>query len=56
MAQGVGYLIAAAGPLLAGSLHALTGRWTLSLVVLTALLLPQVIAGAAASKPRFAGG
>jgi CP family cyanate transporter-like MFS transporter len=36
MAQTVGYLLAAAGPLLFGSLHALTGGWSASLAMLIA--------------------
>lgn len=55
MAQGIGYLIAALGPFLVGILRAVTGGWSLSLVVLAVLLLPQAVFGVAASKPRFAG-
>ena len=51
MAQGFGYLIAAAGPALVGVLHAATGDWTLALAVLFALLLPQVWAGTVAIRP-----
>ncbi|MGN6169411.1 MAG: CynX/NimT family MFS transporter [Solirubrobacteraceae bacterium] len=36
MAQSAGYLIAAVGPFLFGALHAATGGWTLSLIVLLA--------------------
>lgn len=55
MTQGFGYLIAAIGPLVVGSLHALTGHWTIPLVVLIAVVVPQAIAGCAASRPGFAG-
>jgi CP family cyanate transporter-like MFS transporter len=55
MSQGIGYLIAAAGPLLTGVLHAATGHWTLPFAILVVLLVPQTIAGVAASRPRFAG-
>src|SRR5690348_5054608 len=55
MAQGVGYLIAAAGPLLAGILHLVIGHWTLPLAVLIALLVPQGLAGYAVARPGFAG-
>jgi len=55
MAQGVGYLIAAAGPLLAGILHSVSGHWTLPLAVLIALLVPQGLAGYAVARPGFAG-
>ena len=37
MAQGIGYLLAAAGPLLLGLLHAATGGWTVPLLTLIAL-------------------
>ncbi|MGH8890733.1 MAG: CynX/NimT family MFS transporter [Acidothermaceae bacterium] len=55
MSQGIGYLIAAVGPLLTGVLHAATGHWTLPFAILVVLLVPQTIAGVAASRPRFAG-
>ncbi len=45
MAQGVGYLIAAAGPFVVGAFHALTGGWTVPLLLLIANLVPMVIAG-----------
>jgi CP family cyanate transporter-like MFS transporter len=49
MAQAVGYLVAAAGPVGAGALHQATGGWTVPL----ALLL--VLAGAAAAAGWGAG-
>jgi CP family cyanate transporter-like MFS transporter len=55
MSQGFGYLIAAAGPLLTGLLHSLTGHWTVPLAVLIAMLAPQAIAGFAVARPGFAG-
>ena len=55
MAQGFGYLIAAAGPALVGVLHAATGDWTLALAVLFVLLLPQVWAGTVATRPASRG-
>jgi MFS transporter, CP family, cyanate transporter len=33
MAQSIGYLLAAAGPIAAGALHDLTGSWTVTLIV-----------------------
>ncbi len=39
MAQSVGYLIAAAGPFMFGALHAASGGWSLSLIVLLATAL-----------------
>lgn len=50
MAQTLGYLIAAAAPIGLGALHQLTGSWDPALILLIALMLPQLIAGTAASK------
>lgn len=55
MSQGIGYLIAATGPLLTGLLHAVTGHWALPFAILAILLIPQTIAGVIACRPRFAG-
>jgi CP family cyanate transporter-like MFS transporter len=44
-AQGVGYLIASAGPLLLGFLHAATGGWTVPAVVLLGIAVGQLVAG-----------
>jgi CP family cyanate transporter-like MFS transporter len=52
MAQGAGYLIASAGPFGLGALHDLTGGWTVPLLALGALLVPQLLAGLAASQER----
>jgi CP family cyanate transporter-like MFS transporter len=56
MAQTVGYLLAALGPLLVGVLHAATGGWSVPLVLLLALLVPQLVCGVAAGRPREALG
>jgi CP family cyanate transporter-like MFS transporter len=50
MAQSVGYLVAAVGPLLLGALHDLTGGWTLPLVLLVTLTLAQAVVGAGAGR------
>lgn len=50
MAQSVGYLVAAVGPLLLGALHDLTGGWTLPLLLLVALTLGQAAVGAGAGR------
>ncbi|MFE5097813.1 CynX/NimT family MFS transporter [Streptomyces sp. NPDC056638] len=50
MAQSVGYLVAAAGPLLLGALHDLTSGWTLPLMLLVALTLIQAAVGAGAGR------
>jgi MFS transporter, CP family, cyanate transporter len=55
MAQGVGYVIASAGPLLLGAVHDLTGGWTAPLLVLIALLVPLGIAGVGAVRDRHVG-
>lgn len=51
MVQTIGYLIAAAAPLVIGALHDLTGSWTVPLIVLLALVAPQTLAGLAAGRP-----
>ncbi|WP_051471884.1 CynX/NimT family MFS transporter [Patulibacter minatonensis] len=53
MAQTVGYLIAAGGPLGAGALHDLSGGWTLPLVALLVLLVAMVPAGWRAGADRM---
>lgn len=55
MAQGLGYLLAGLGPIGLGALHAATGRWTLPLAVLLALLVCQGVAGVLACRPRLIG-
>ena len=52
MAQSVGYTLCAAGPLLVGVLHEGTGSWTAPLVLLLALLVPQLVSGALAGRAR----
>ncbi|NEB80056.1 MFS transporter [Streptomyces sp. SID14478] len=52
MAQGVGYLLAAAGPFLLGALHDATGGWTTPLIVLAVLCVPMGIAGVGAGRVR----
>ena len=53
MTQSVGYLIAALGPLGFGMLHSLTGGWTVSLSVLLAILLAEVVIGYFVGRARF---
>ena len=52
MAQGAGYLIAAAGPLLIGVVHGATGGWTIPLVLLVAGCAAEIALGAAAGRAR----
>ncbi|WP_101525204.1 MFS transporter [Nocardioides houyundeii] len=49
--QPVGYLAAAAGPVLVGLLHEATGGWTLVLVLLAATAVPFTWAGLRACRP-----
>jgi len=52
MAQGFGYLLAAAGPLLMGLLHAATGDWSVPLLALIVLCGAELWAGLAAGRAR----
>ena len=56
LVQGVGYLIAAAGPVTIGVLHERTGGWVLPLLVLMGLLVPKFIAGLIAAAPGTVDG
>jgi CP family cyanate transporter-like MFS transporter len=51
--QSVGYLLSAVGPFMMGALYGATGGWTVPLVILIALLVPQAVAGVLVSKPRY---
>jgi len=51
-AQGAGYLIASAGPLLIGFLHLTTGSWTIPVLVLLGVGGGQLIAGLLAGRAR----
>jgi MFS transporter, CP family, cyanate transporter len=50
-AQGVGYVIAASGPLAVGALYDVTGSWTAPIGLLLVLLVPQLVAGWYAARP-----
>ncbi|PPK92606.1 CP family cyanate transporter-like MFS transporter [Kineococcus xinjiangensis] len=52
MAQAVGYLFAAAGPVLVGALHGATGGWAVPLGVLAVVTFAQAGVGWAAGRPR----
>jgi CP family cyanate transporter-like MFS transporter len=52
MAQSIGYTICAFGPLLVGVLHELTDSWTPPLVLLLALVVPQLVCGMLAGRDR----
>jgi MFS transporter, CP family, cyanate transporter len=52
MAQSVGYVLAALAPLAVGALHGATGSWTPALILLLALVVPQLATGIAAGRDR----
>lgn len=53
MAQSVGYLVAATGPVLFGVLYDLTRGWTLPLLFLMAVLVAKIVAGLGAGRSRL---
>ena len=55
MAQSIGYVICAFGPLLMGVLHDATGSWTPPLVLLLVLTVPQLVFGAVSGRARTLG-
>ena len=50
MAQSVGYILAAVGPVSIGALHDLTGSWTVAMTALAVALIPQALATTLAGK------
>jgi CP family cyanate transporter-like MFS transporter len=50
--QGAGYLVAAAGPLVVGFLHAVTGTWTVPVLALLVVVVFQGIVGWQAARAR----
>ncbi|MCF8569223.1 MFS transporter [Gordonia sp. HY002] len=52
MAQSIGYLIAALGPVATGLLHSVSGGWTVPIVALTALMAALAACGWAAGRPH----
>jgi CP family cyanate transporter-like MFS transporter len=51
MAQGIGYMISALGPLVAGILHSISGGWTLPILLMIGICGAQIGAGLAAARP-----
>ena len=51
--QSVGYLLAAAGPFAFGTVHAATDGWTVPLLGLIVLMVPQVLVGLYIVRPAF---
>jgi MFS transporter, CP family, cyanate transporter len=54
--QAAGYLLASTGPLGVGLLHAVTGTWTASVIVLFALTATMLLFGLLAARPRMLPG
>jgi MFS transporter, CP family, cyanate transporter len=52
LAQSVGYALAALAPLAVGALHGLANSWTPALILLLALLVPQLAIGLVAGRDR----
>ena len=52
MAQAVGYLLGAAGPLAAGALHQATGSWTLPIALVLGVCAVALAAGLLAARDR----
>jgi CP family cyanate transporter-like MFS transporter len=52
LVQTVGYLLAALAPLAIGAIHDISGSWTPALIVLLALLVPQLVMGLEAGRNR----
>ncbi|TQK18292.1 CP family cyanate transporter-like MFS transporter [Microbacterium sp. SLBN-154] len=53
MAQSVGYLVAATGPIVFGALYSATGSWLWPLGLLLLVLVGQSAVGVFAGRPRF---
>lgn len=51
--QATGYLLAAAGPLAIGVLRDATGGWTVPVLLLLALAVPQALVGVYCARPAF---
>jgi CP family cyanate transporter-like MFS transporter len=51
--QSVGYLISIPGPIIVGALYGATGGWTVPLMLLMLLLVPQAVAGVFAGRSRY---
>ncbi len=52
-AQSIGYLIAGVGPFMMGALYGATGGWTIPLVVLLILVVPQGVSGLLVARERY---
>ena len=52
MAQGIGYMISAPGPLMAGLLHSVRGGWELPVIATIAIAGAQLATGLMAARPQ----
>jgi CP family cyanate transporter-like MFS transporter len=52
MAQSVGYVLSSLAPLAVGALHGISHSWTPALILLLALVAPQLVIGLAAARDR----
>ncbi|MBY6537915.1 MFS transporter [Rhodococcus sp. BP-349] len=50
MAQSIGYLVAALGPVVSGAIHGATGTWTVPLVALVVVTVPMAVCGWVAGR------
>lgn len=55
LTQCVGFTLAAAGPLVVGAIHDLTGSWTVAMMLVVGLCIPQAVAGVLAGRARVVG-
>ncbi|WP_051852906.1 CynX/NimT family MFS transporter [Streptomyces aureocirculatus] len=56
MAQCFGYILAATGPTVLGAVHDASHNWTVPVVVLLVLLVPQIVVGFGAARDRQVAG
>lgn len=56
MAQFVGYLVGASGPVLVGAAYEWTGAWTVPWLLLIAMAVGMAVTGAVAGRPTTVGG
>jgi CP family cyanate transporter-like MFS transporter len=53
MAQGFGYLLAGVGPFLFGTLHDVTGGWTVPWIMVLCVYAVQIVLGVLAGRNRY---
>ena len=53
LAQSIGYVLAATGPVAVGLLRQATGGWTVPLIAILAVLTAQLTAGHLAGRPHL---